>query len=296
MLARVVLLTIVACAVGLPPAAGTAAAARERVFTVTGEGGYGTSGDGGLASRADVTMAGDLAALPDGGFLFIDGNRVRRLAPDGRISTVAGGGDGPTPATRATLDQPTGVAAMPDRGFVVAERVGRVRRIDASGAITTVAGGGSPVDPGEGRPATEVTFSEPVSVAAQADGSFLVATAGLVRRVGPDGIVTRVAGRLTVSAGRRALDEFGFVYEEEEPENGYSARTRIGACQIVGDRVDCRIEVELNDEPLRCDAIVATRLRPTGQLRTRCYQCGRFRAAPRWFPDSEWQEQALRRP
>jgi hypothetical protein len=59
---------------------------------VAGDGGCGSTGDGGPATSAQLAHPSGVAALPDGGFLIADdeNNLVRRVTPDGIIQTVAG--------------------------------------------------------------------------------------------------------------------------------------------------------------------------------------------------------------
>jgi hypothetical protein len=106
--------------------------------TVAGTGVGGFSGDGGPATAAELNNPHAVAALPDGGFLVADtlNNRVRRVTPQGVITTVAGtgvagfSGDGGS-ASVATLDLPKAVAVLPDAaGFLVADSANdRVRRV-----------------------------------------------------------------------------------------------------------------------------------------------------------------------
>lgn len=74
-------------------------------------GGHG--GDGGPASAASLNGAMSLRWAPDGALVFLDGGRVRRIGPDGIITTIAGGGssqcDG-APAAAADLTQASGLA------------------------------------------------------------------------------------------------------------------------------------------------------------------------------------------
>jgi len=193
---------------------------RWRVTPVAGRRGGGEGGpfggDGGPAKRAYLS-ATDVAALPNGGFLIADlyNCRVRRVGPDGIISTVAGPGPVPCrgparppgepvgdggPAVAATLDGPTAISETPDGGFLVAESGlsgggQRVRRVAPDGTISTVAGNGAPADqttapprPYTGR-ATEVGLRTPYEVEASADGGFLFADGNGVHRVSPDGLV-----------------------------------------------------------------------------------------------------------
>src|SRR3954462_7655041 len=77
----------------------------------------GFAGDGGPATAAQLNVPIAVAAGPGGGFLIADFSnaRVRRVGPDGVITTVAGtgvvgnSGDG-GPATAAQLTTPRGVA------------------------------------------------------------------------------------------------------------------------------------------------------------------------------------------
>jgi glucose/arabinose dehydrogenase len=173
------------------------------IHTVAGTGTYGSSGDGGPATAAQFQDPLGVAALPDGGFLVADAGagRVRRVFPDGMITTVAGNGirgfsgDG-GPATAAEIYDPNGLAVLPDGGFLIADGDYVVRRVSPDGMITTVAGTGVPGSSGDGGPATAAQLNNPYSVAVLPDGGFLIADSGnrRVRRVSPDGIITTVAG------------------------------------------------------------------------------------------------------
>ena len=95
---------------------------------------------------------GDVLATEDGGFLIADAynGRVRRVGPDGVISTVAGSGvkdptSGATdyssgdggPATAAGLRWPQHVGRLPDGTLLVAEPQ-RIRQVSADGTIDTI--------------------------------------------------------------------------------------------------------------------------------------------------------------
>lgn len=82
---------------------------------VAGTGVPGSSGDGGPATSARIGNVAGLDRTPDGGLLLVDSthDRVRRVDPQGRIWTVAGGGtsdDDGVPAWEARLDGPADVA------------------------------------------------------------------------------------------------------------------------------------------------------------------------------------------
>lgn len=159
-------------------------------------------GDLGPATSALLSGPAAIAMTADGGFLITGGNRVRRVAPDGIISTVAGGGESGFagdggPATAARLDDPAGLAVTADGGFLIADSMnGRVRRVAPDGTISTVAGNGQHGFAGDGGPATAAQLNNPSGIAVTADGGFLIAdtTNARVRRVAPDGRISTVAG------------------------------------------------------------------------------------------------------
>jgi glucose/arabinose dehydrogenase len=154
------------------------------ISTVAGTGAPGYSGDGGLATAAQLDHPFGIAPLAGGGFLVVAGNRVRKVAADGTISTVAGtdnpgySGDG-GPATAAQLSAPHNVAVLPDGGFLIADAGNnRVRLVSASGTISTVAGTGVAGFSGDGGQATAAQLNTPKAVAVLPDGtSFLVGDA-----------------------------------------------------------------------------------------------------------------------
>lgn len=210
------------------------------ITTVAGTGRAGLSGDGGLATRAQINYPSGVAALADGAIAIADqrNNRVRLVDTSGTISTLAearwpdgvaaaadGGvlvverlnnrvlhvsragvvtvvaGDGVRgfagdggPAVAARLARPAGVASAPDGSFLIADGSNRVRRVGADGVITTVAGDGSPTARGDGGPATAAGVPRPTGVAATPDGGLLIASVNRIRRVRPDGIIVTVAG------------------------------------------------------------------------------------------------------
>lgn len=175
-----------------------------RISTVAGTGEAGFSGDGGAAVTSMIDGPRGVAALPDGGFLIPDteNNRIRRVWPDGRITTVAGtgargfSGDG-GPATEAELNWPFGVAPDARGGLFIVDRGNqRIRRVSPNGIITTVAGTGTAGFSGDDGPATAAEVNEPHGAAALPDGGVLIADTfnDRVRRVWPDGTITTAAG------------------------------------------------------------------------------------------------------
>jgi streptogramin lyase len=124
-------------------------------------------------------------------------NAIRKVAPDGSVSTLAGGGpagylDGMGRAAR--FDGPVGVAVDRDGNVYVADTYNdRIRRIDKHGAVTTVAGHGGPGSlDGVG---TAAGFDTPSAIVAGKDGVLFVADTGndAIRRIDRSGAVTTLA-------------------------------------------------------------------------------------------------------
>lgn len=69
-------------------------ASQWRIETFAGNGTQGFSGDGGAATAAQIDNPFGVVRGPDGAIWFCEytGQRIRRVAPDGKISTVAGSG------------------------------------------------------------------------------------------------------------------------------------------------------------------------------------------------------------
>ncbi len=162
-------------------------------------------GDGGPATSAKLEQPHDVAVSPDGSLYIADTgqNRVRRVAPDGMITTVAGtgvfgytGDGGPATAAQIVASR---VAVAPDGSvYVASTATGKsvVRRVAADGVITTVAGTGPNGAGGDGGPATAAQLALPTGIALSRDGTLYIADQSnqRIRRVTPDGTITTVAG------------------------------------------------------------------------------------------------------
>jgi trimeric autotransporter adhesin len=158
-----------------------------RVYAGTGVSGY--YGDGGQAISAQLHSPAGLTIDPDGNLLFADGNnhRVRKITPQGIITTIAGNGtagwtgDG-FAATQATLNGPSGLGFDNLGNLYIADSGNaRVRKVTPYGVISTVAGGGPRDVLGDGKLATKATLGNPVDVAADSGGNLYIVDAGKQR-------------------------------------------------------------------------------------------------------------------
>jgi len=164
---------------------------------VAGTGERAFSNDGRQASASPLVHPLALAIGPAGEIYIAEGNRIREVKADGRLTTFAGtgtagsGGDG-GPAAQAQLNMPQGLAVDSVGNVYIADTLNnRVRRVDVNGTITTVAGSG------------EVTLNYPTGLAIGFNDTLFIADTGnnVIRRIGSDGVIHTFAG--TGEAGYR---------------------------------------------------------------------------------------------
>ena len=177
-----------------------------------------------------------LAVDHDGSVVVADGSAIRRILPDGTVTTIAGGRspgylDGPGESAR--FRDARDIAIHPDGSIYVADVAAyRIRKITPDGMVTTVAG--SDPSAGESRinleghsdaPADRAIFVEPRRLALAPDGGLYIVDHLDVRHLSPTGWVTTVGrGEMTGSdlVGRLprdiAVDAEGNVYVLEGRE------------------------------------------------------------------------------
>ena len=184
------------------------------ITTVAGNGSAGFSGDGGLATAAQLNAPSGVAFDAAQNLFIADrfNSRIRRVdAATGTITTVAGdgtfgfGGDG-GPATAAQLNYPYSVGVDAAGNVLIPDTTNeRLRRIDArTGIITTIAGNGTPSFSGDGGPATTAQIGFVPGVAVDPAGNLFITdhNAQRIRRVdAATGIITTVAGNGTAGFG-----------------------------------------------------------------------------------------------
>jgi sugar lactone lactonase YvrE len=142
----------------------------------------------GIALAADGTLY-----VADAG----ESNRIRKLSPDGNVTTLAGGSegfaDGAGPS--AAFNTPSALALGPDGNLYIADTGNnRIRKITPDGTVSTVAGNGGAgyVD----GPAATAQFNGPIGLAVSSAGDIYVADTynDVIRMITTAGEVTTIAG------------------------------------------------------------------------------------------------------
>ncbi len=244
------------------------------VSTLAGSGAVGTTDGAGTAATFNLPWG--IAINPiDGAIVVTDqgGNKVRRITPDGRVTTIAGtGATGGTDGAGdvATFNSPAGVAIANDGAIYVAEVGGhRIRKIVFTGTdprnpahytVSTLAGSGTPgFADGIG---TAARFNAPRAVAVDESGNVYVADTEnhRIRRISPTGEVVTIAG--TGVAGY--VDGTG----DTARFNGPSGIVWVNNTLIVSERINQRIRQirlrEGNASPAKASSWFVATLAGTG--------------------------------
>lgn len=159
------------------------------IRTIAGNAGAGFSGDGGPSVAARLTYLRGIAVDRNGNVLIADGARVRSVAPDGIIHTVAGNGaeTGPFSIVHMTVDASGNLFLLsgnPSNGNA------RVMKLTPAGVLTTIAGGVPPLALGvDGGPATAAPLCAVGSLTVDQPGNLFMTDCAGVRRVSPDGTI-----------------------------------------------------------------------------------------------------------
>ena len=174
------------------------------IYTVAGNGTVGDTGDGGLATSAEICKPTGVATDTGGDMLVADCDSKIRMVPAstgvyfgtaltaGDVYTVAGNGTAGFSATglatSAELDQPGGVAEDSNGNLIIADTANcRIRVVAQTagtyygvtmgtvGDIYTVAGNGTCGDTAGGMVATSAKLDEPKDVVVDGNGNLVIA-------------------------------------------------------------------------------------------------------------------------
>jgi hypothetical protein len=181
------------------------------ITTVAGTGSSGQSGDGGVATSAQLYYPNRIV-LDAYGNLYISDTynyAVRKVNTSGIITTIAGvlgsfgfTGDGGQ-ATVARLYDPTGLGFDGVGNlYIMDEYNNRIRKLNTAGILSTVAGNGVAGYSGDGGQATTAEMNNPLGLAVDNAGNmyFPERTPNIIRKIDASGIISTIAGS-TVTAG-----------------------------------------------------------------------------------------------
>lgn len=182
------------------------------ITTIAGTGVAGYAGDGGPAAQAQLNLPYGLAVDAAGNLYIADlgNNRVRRVWPDGAITTLI-------PTT--TLATPRNLALDAAGNLYISEFDGhRVRRVAPDGAVTTAAGTGHAGLSGDGGAPDRAQLAYPAGLAVDRGGALLIADSGnnRVRRIFSNGTINTILGGSSGTALATpvalAVDAQGTIY------------------------------------------------------------------------------------
>ena len=205
---------------GLNPAAAMRGAAASIEFICSSSDADGT---GTAAQFASITGI----AIDDAGQLYVAdvlNNNIRKISPDGVVSTLAGGpnqlsGSADGTGTGAYFDQPHALALHPNGRFYVADG-GRVRECSTDGKVRTIAGVASVPGFADGH-GTAALFRTLTDLAVDNQGHLLVIDSGnhVIRQVTTGGDVTTVAGTQCFPNPLGNADGTGLLAQFTNPES-----------------------------------------------------------------------------
>ncbi|MEU2714368.1 serine/threonine protein kinase [Streptomyces sp. NPDC007205] len=181
------------------------------ITTVAGDGARGGAGDGGSALEAELSSPCAAVAGQDGALFVGDAGTcsVRRIGPDGVISTVLSAAESAGTKERAVPAPfvPAGLAVDDAGCLYVADPAGRrLLRLERDGGVSLLAA------PGPAKAPVSVDWQAPCAVAVDADGSLYVAdhTAHRVWRLAAGRAEVLVSGGEQAQTGPAAGD--GLAY------------------------------------------------------------------------------------
>jgi sugar lactone lactonase YvrE len=174
------------------------------VTTLAGSGSTGTTN--GTGTAASFNQPCGIAVDANGNVYVADrsNNLIRKITPQGVVSTLAGSGvyssaDGV--GTSASFNTPYGLAVDANNNVYVAELYGnKIRKITPAGVVTTFAGSGSSISAdGTG---VNASFNSPTGLVFDASGMLYVAenSSNRIRKINTAGVVTTIAGSSSIGA------------------------------------------------------------------------------------------------
>ncbi len=170
------------------------------ITTIAGTGSISSSGDGGPATSAGLSLMHGIAVDRAGNVYVSEGSgKIRIIDTAGIIRTFAGIGSGGYTgdggaATAARINTPMSVAADKNGNIYIADFGNyRVRKVDTAGIITTIAGNGTMGYSGDGYAATAAQIY-PTEIDVDTFGNIYLCEGNRIRMINTSGIINTVAG------------------------------------------------------------------------------------------------------
>ena len=157
-------------------------------------------------------------------------NKIRKITPDGMVSTYAGTGNFGTsdgPLNNSTFGQPVGIEFDSNQNLYVADHgTHLIRKITADGMVSTLAGAAYETGDIDGL-GTNARFNKPYGLTIDLEDNIIIADEWnhKIRKITPAGMVSTIAG-LGIAGGENgdasnttfnfpwdvAVDSSGFIY------------------------------------------------------------------------------------
>lgn len=223
------------------------------VRTVAGNGKELFKGDAGPGPGATLNTPSGIVIDSHGNILFADlqHHRIRKLAPDGIITTFAGNGregneGNGGPAMSASLFMPSTMAIDREDNVYVVNRLGNgwvIRKISAQGGtISHFAGNGQQGAEGDGGPAVEASFYTISDIATDKEGNVYISdsTSRSIRKISRDGIIRKVLDETMVPMGEEfhpnsvLVDDEGTLYFSDSGSSRIAKISTDGTLKIIG--------------------------------------------------------------
>jgi|GEM_PF-3140181 len=151
-------------------------------------GGSGCGYADGNATTAKFKVLNGITIDPSGNLYVIDENdRVRKIAPDGTVTTIAGNGQNQTVdglGTAASFQDPKGITIDAAGNLYITQGDYLIRKVTPGGMVTTITA-----------PSSVSKLNNPVGVTTDPLGNLYITDyTSAIKKIAPDGTITIIAG------------------------------------------------------------------------------------------------------
>ncbi len=218
------------------------------ITTIAGTGTPGYNGDNVQATLSEINDPYQVTTDKAGNIYIADhaNQRVRKVALNGVITTVAGNGAGGYSgdgglATSASLYYPEGVVVDSLGNIYISDNGNSViRKVATNGIISTIAGTHTGGFSGDGGPATSAELYNPGGIFLDGNGNLFIADLhnNCIRKIDKNGIITTVAGKPSLGAG---YNGDGVPATSAQLNNPFGVAVDIAGNIYIGDNGNNRV-------------------------------------------------------